>query len=213
MAQPASARITFVAGLVGLCLAVINHASAASISPSLQRAEVLSGLMAVGLMLVGVLWDRIRPQNPERIKLIGEEGFMLAQQLPAGVANEIAWGSLLLLKATPAASLLIYWQDNILLRRGLLTSEPFGLGPICRRSLERQRAISLVDLKLYPGRAEFDHLLPGLPSVVVQPLANQGVLLVGGWSPRCFSQSDLLWIEGWGQRVSEVLSQKLVEAP
>ena len=35
-----------------------------------------------------------------------------------------------------------------------------------------------------------------------QPLGGEGVLVLGGWSPRCFSRSDLLWVEGWARKLT-----------
>jgi hypothetical protein len=107
----------------------------------------------------------------------------------------------MLLTATPAAVVLLQAGSHSLLRRGLLADTPFCLGPICQQSLERQKAISLVDLNLYPGRVEFEPLLADLPSVVVQPVGQEAVLVLGGWSARCFSQADLLWIGGWAEKL------------
>jgi hypothetical protein len=92
------------------------------------------------------------------------------------------------------------------LRRGLLSEESFQSGGICQRALAQGRAISLVDLRLYPGRGEFDGFLANLPSVIVQPLGEEGLLLLGGWSPRCFGRSDLLWVEGWARRLTDELA-------
>ena len=84
-----------------------------------------------------------------------------------------------------------------------MADTPFSPGPICQQCLERQKAISLVDLNLYPGRVEFETLLADLPSVVVQPVGQEAVLLLGGWSPRCFSKADLLWVEGWAEKLTD----------
>ena len=207
MALPAAARIPLVAGATGLVLTVINQLTAGSADPALQRAGVLASILAVVLMLVGLLWSRITPEAAERAPLAGSEGLQLEQALAEGLKTELAWGSAMVLTATPAATLLLLWKDAVLLRRGLLPTDaggstPFPAGPICRRALQSGRAISLVDLRLYPGRDEFEALLPGLPSVVVQPLGEAGVLLVGGWSARCFSRSDLTWIEGWARKLT-----------
>jgi hypothetical protein len=94
----------------------------------------------------------------------------------------------------------------MLLRRGLLAETSFVPGVICSQALDRQRSISLVDLALYPGRDEFHTLLADLPAVVVQPIGRDGLLLVGGWSPRCFGRGDLLWIEGWASRLAVALA-------
>ncbi len=202
MDMPAPARIPVVAGAVGLLLTVINQLSAEAVDPSLQRAGVVAAILSVVLMLVGLLWTRITPVVAERAELGGAEGLCWAQGLPEPLRRELGWGSALVLTATPAATLLVIWNQTVLLRRGLLTDSPFLPGAICLRCLESGKAISLVDLKLYPGREEFDALLPGLPSVLVQPFAGHGLLVVGGWSVRCFSRSDLIWLEGWSQRLT-----------
>jgi hypothetical protein len=196
-----SARVVLALGVLGLGLTVINQLSAPQLDPSLERASVLASFLAVGLMVVAALWQRVVPLAAERAALPGEQGWELEEGLPDELLQELGWGSSMVLTATPAAILLLHDGQRTLLRRGLLTPEVFTPGPICRQALERQRPISLVDLRHYPGRAEFDGLLPGVPAVVVQPIGQRGLLLVGGWTARCFSQSDLRWIEGWAAKL------------
>jgi hypothetical protein len=201
MAPPLPARVVLIVGLGGLLVAVVNQLSAPQLDPPLERASVLASLLAVVLMVVAALWQRVVPEAAARANLLGEEGYALVEGLPDDLVQELGWGSSMILSATPAATLLLHDGRRTLLRRGLLDSADFTPGAICRQARSRQRAISLVDLKPYPGRAEFDGVLAGLPSVVVQPVGVAGVLLVGGWSPRCFSESDLRWIDGWARRL------------
>ncbi len=209
MALPAPARVALAVGIAGLLLVVVNQLTAASQEPALTRAGVLAALLAVGLMLVAVLWTRAVPEAASRAELAGREGLQLQPDLPAAVREELGWGSQMLLTASPAAVVLVHWRGRTLLRRGLLPEpaqaqaqpQPFQPGAICRRAMERDQPISLVNLSLYPGREEFDGLLPELPSVLVQPLGDEGVVLLGGWSVRCFSRSDLTWTEGWARRL------------
>ena len=56
--MPAQARIVLVWGLLILLMAVLNTVMAQSVTPELQRAEVLSAIAAVTLLLVAVLWTR-----------------------------------------------------------------------------------------------------------------------------------------------------------
>jgi hypothetical protein len=211
MGAPVVSRVIQAGGVVGLALVVLNaFVGGPSVpDPALERAAVLGSVLAVLLLLVGLLWQRVEPLEPERVALAGVEAFSFDEGLPAPLCRELAWGSTLLLTATPAACVLVHWRGRTILRRGLQPAEamaPFEPGPICQRCLASGRAISLVDLRLYPGRDEFAPLLPGLPAVVVQPLANEGLVLLGGWSPRCFSRSDLAWLEGWGRRLAEDLA-------
>ena len=201
MKLPTPARLCIGLGLVALVLVVANQALAPEVNPPLERAAVLASLLAVGLMLVGVLWTRALPEASIRSELPGEQGFVLNADLPEALAEELAWGSHMLLTASPAAVVLLIWRGQPLLRRGLLAPSTFAPGAICQRALEKQSAISLVDLKLYPGRQEFETLLPGLPSVLVQPLGQDGLVVLGGWSVRCFSRSDLAWVEGWAAKL------------
>jgi hypothetical protein len=202
MALPPPARVSLGVGVAGLVLVVANQISAAAQDPALTRAGVLAALLAVGLMLVAVLWTRAVPEAAARAPLQGREGLELAPELPERLRQELGWGSQMLLTAGPAAVVLVWWRGRVLLRRGLLADTAFTPGPICRRALERGRAISLVNLALYPGREEFAPLLSDLPAVLVQPLADQGLVVLGGWSARCFSRSDLTWVEGWARRLT-----------
>jgi hypothetical protein len=206
MAMPPAARVVLACGLAGLALVVLNQVTATSLDPPLERASVLASSLAVLLLLVALLWQRLEPVAPERVALEGREGLRLAADLDPPLAEELAWGSTMLLTATPAAVVLLHWRGRTLLERGLLGSGDFRPGAICSRSITTGKAISLVDLKLYPGRDEFAALPAGLPAVVVQPLGQDGVLLLGGWSPRCFSRSDLIWIEGWARRITAGLA-------
>jgi hypothetical protein len=206
MALSTAARSAVLVGVAGLTLAVINQATAPALEPPLERASVLAGILAVLLMLSGLLGERVLPAESTRVALVGREGLKLAEALPESLRQELAWGSAMLLKATPAAVVAVQRGDQMLLRRGLLADTSFVPGVICAQALERQRSISLVDLALYPGRDEFHTLLADLPAVVVQPIGRDGLLLVGGWSPRCFGRGDLLWIEGWASRLAVALA-------
>ena len=203
--MPAPARAVLICALLLLGLTVANAGVAETVSPDLQRAEVLAGMASVGLMLVAVLWTRANPKSAEKVPLKGEQGLEISDQLNDVQKQELAWGSHMLLTATPAASVLVLWRQQVVLRRGLISQGSFQPGPITKRALERDKTISLVNTTLFPGRAEFDAMLPSLPAIVVCPMGNEGAVIVGGWSPRCFTRSDERWIEGWTQRLRTTL--------
>lgn len=202
-----AARLCLAAGVLGLALCVANQLTAAELTPALERAAVLSSLLAVGLMLVSILWTRAVPLAPERVDLPGEQGLQLVDDLPEALRQELGWGSQMLLTATPAATVLLHWRGRTLLARGVLSPDRFQPGAICERAWHTQKAIGLVNLKLYPGRDEFAGLPEGIPAVIVQPIGEAGVLLLGGWSPRCFSRSDEAWLEGWSRKLRTPLEQ------
>ena len=205
--MPTPARVVLFSGLLVLVLAVTNASTADRITPDLQRAEVLAGLAAVGLMLVAVLWTRANPRSADQVDLQGEQGLVMDQQTSADLREELGWGSHMLLTATPASTVLVYWRGQVILRRGLIRAVTFKPGDICNRVMERETTISLVNTELFPGRIEFDTVVENLPAVVISPLGKNGVVVVGGWSKRCFSQSDERWLEGWTQRLKTSLEK------
>ena len=217
--MPFGARVSLSAGVLLLLLAVGNVFTAEAIDPTLQRAEVLAGMAAVGLMLVAVLWTRAQPLAPTAVELPGEQSLQLLPELSELCRTELAWGSHLLLTATSAATILVAWDGTVVLRRGLVpeallvddqdgaNGESFTPGPICERAQRQGQLVSLVKTALYPGRTEFDPVLPGLPSVMVQPLGDRGWVVLGGWSERCFSRSDERWFTGWCERLRTTLER------
>jgi hypothetical protein len=201
------ARLCTAVGTGALLLTVVNQLTAPALDPALERGSVLAALLAVGLLLIGVLWTRLQPEPAARAPLQGDEGMLLRRDLSPQLADELSWGTRMLLTATPAAVVLVLWDGDCLIHRGLMdpTAQQRGFvpGPVCQMAWQRDRSIHLVDLRHYPGRDEFMPLLEGLPSVIVQPLGRRGLVVLGGWSPRCFSTADQLWIEGWALRLRD----------
>ena len=108
--------------------------------------------------------------------------------------------------ATAASTILIYWDNKVILRRGLISTQSFKPGVICKKAIEQQRLISLVNTKLYPGRDEFDNILKELPSVIVYPISTKGITIIGGWSTRSFTNADEKWISGWSDKIFDLLN-------
>ena len=200
-------NLVIIFGTFLLVLSIINIASSIQVNPSLIRAETISGIASVALITIGYLWTDIKPKQPNKVKLKGKEGFELSDKLSDEQKYELAWGSQQILTATAASTILIYWDNNVILRRGLISEEIFTPGEICKRSVNQKRLISLVNTELFPGRDEFDNVLSNLPAVIVYPLEDRGLTIVGGWSKRSFTNSDEKWITGWSDKLYVLLSK------
>ncbi|WP_180374390.1 cofactor assembly of complex C subunit B [Candidatus Synechococcus spongiarum] len=203
------ARLSLLTGSIGSLALALNHLTAGN-SPanvSLGRADVVGSLMAVGLMLVGLNWTRVDPAAQQPLALAGEQGLQLAEGLPDGVREELGWGSQMLLLNTAAVAVHCVWNQRLLLSRGLLTGVPYQDGPLVQRVLSGQQRLYLVNLKLFPARREFTYLPEGTPAVLLEPLGAQGLLVVAGASPRCFSAADLGWVKGWAERLGRRLEE------
>ena len=199
--------LVIIFGAFLLILSIINIVNANTIDPSLVRAETISGIAAICLITIGYIWSEVNPKQPNKVKLKGKEGFELSSELTEDQKNELAWGSKQILTATAASTILIYWDNKVILRRGLISEKIFQPGEICKRSIDQKRLISLVNTELFPGRDEFDGVLNNLPAVIVYPLENRGFTIVGGWSKRSFTNSDEKWITGWSDKLYVLLSK------
>ena len=200
-------NLVIVFGSFLLIFSIINIATANQINPTLVRAETISGIASIALITIGYLWTEINPKQPNKAKLIGKQGFELFSDLSEDERNELAWGSQQILTATAASTILIYWDNRVILRRGMISNKIFKPGEICNRAIIQKRLISLVNTELFPGREEFDSVLSGLPAVIVYPLAKRGLIVVGGWSKRSFTTSDEKWISGWSDKLYVLLSK------
>jgi hypothetical protein len=201
-------QVPFVVGGLGGVLLVINRLLTPQLTDSQARSDVLGVILSAVLILTGLLWQQVQPRSPEAVDLVGEEGFELASTLPTEVKTELAWASHLLLTNTATRSLVVFYQGKVLLRRGILGNNPeVKPGAILKRVLEKQKAVYLVALKIYPGRIEFDYLPENTQGVICQPLGSQGALILGANAPRSYTKQDENWVEGIADKLTNTLSQ------
>ena len=202
-------RLPIVIGGIAAILLLINRLLTPELTQSQSRGDVLGVILSAVLILTGLIWQRVQPRSPETVELIGEEGFILAPDLPIPVKTELAWASHLLLTNTVTRSLIVYYQDKVLLRRGILSPKSeVTPGIILKRVLETQKAVYLVALKVYPGKIEFDYLPENTQGVICQPIGNQGVLILGANAPRSYTKQDEKWIAGIADKLAVTLNEK-----
>ena len=191
-------------GIVFFIFQLINFISIEEINPEIQRAQVLAALSSIVIILIGVLFERINPKSGEKVVLKGDNKFIYDKKIPRGLLDELAWGSEAILTSTAAASILINYKNKNILRRGIISHKDFNLGEICKRSIKDMKMISLVNTKFYPGSEEFDDFCPNLPSILVFPVKEDLIILIGGWSSRCFTKSDEKWIMNWIKKLPKI---------
>ena len=134
--------LVIVFGSFLLILSIINITTANQVNPTIVRAETISGIASVALITIGYLWTEINPKQPTKAVLKGKEGFELFSELSQDQREELAWGSQQILTATAASTILIYWDNRVILRRGLISNKIFKPGEICKRAFEQKRLIS-----------------------------------------------------------------------
>ncbi len=201
-------RLPIVVGGLGAVLLLINRLLTPQLTESQARGDVLGVILSAVLILTGLIWQQVQPRSPDTVELIGEEGFVLAPDLPEAVKTELAWASHLLLTNTVTRSLVVFYQGKVLLRRGILgTKSEVVPGAILKQVLEKQKPIYLVALNVYPGKIEFDYLPENTQGVICQPIGDKGVLILGANAPRSYTKQDEKWVAGIADKLAVTLSQ------
>ncbi|MFN4852103.1 cofactor assembly of complex C subunit B [Microcystis sp.] len=196
------------AGIVGGTVLMFNRFATADLTPSQARSDVMGVILSGVLILVGLIWQRVQPRLPDAVELIGREGLEFAPDLPEAVKIELAWASHLLLTNTATKSLIVYYQGQVLLRRGILSqNSEVKVSNIIKRVLETGKAVYLVNLNLYPAKIEFDYLPENTQGLICQPIGKEGVLILAANAPRSYTKQDEIWIEGIADKLANTFSQ------
>jgi hypothetical protein len=191
-------RLTLVVGVLGAIALVVNRWFTPELLPSQTRSDGIGIALSALAILLGLLGQKVQPTPPLAVTLLGEEGFFLAEDLPPLVKAELAWASHALLTNTVTQVICLYYRGRTLLQRGKLPPEkPRGqinLGAIATRCLQTQKPVYLANLSLYPGKTEFDYLPSNTQGVILQPIASEGLLILGANVPRSYTPQDERWI-------------------
>lgn len=200
--------LPLIVGGLGGSFLFLNRLVTANLTDTQARSDVLGVILSAVLILTGLIWQRVQPIAPERVDLIGEEGFELASNLPDAIQTELAWASHGLLTNTVTRSLVLWYDGQVLLRRGILPKQrQVKPGPILNRVLEKQQPVYLVALKLYPGKVEFDYLPANAQGVICQPVGDRGVLILAADAPRSYTRQDEAWIAAIADKLANSLAQ------
>ena len=200
-------KTLIIIGSILFLFQLANFFSIDSITPELERAQVLSAIASVIILLIGFLFKQFNSTTGDKVSLIGSNKFIFESNIPNDVLDELAWGSEAILTSTAAATILIHNDGVNILRRGIISNKEFIPGETCLRSIKDMKLISLANTKFYPGRDEFYSYCPNIPSILIVPINNKAFILIGGWSSRCFTKSDEKWINNWSKKINNIFSK------
>ena len=197
-------------GVILFIFQIANFISIETITPELERAQVLAAIASLIIILVGFLFKQFEPLAGEKAALKGENKFLFDRNMPDEVIDELAWGSEAILTSTAAAAILIHNDGVNILRRGIISNNEFVPGETCLKSINDMKLISLANTKFYPGREEFFNFCAEIPSILVVPINSKAFILIGGWSAKCFTKSDEKWINNWSKKINNILSKNKI---
>jgi hypothetical protein len=199
-----------VAGSLGGSLLLLNRVLTPELTTTQARSDVLGVILSALLILSGLIWQQVQPRLPDSVTLIGEEGLEFAPDLPEALRVELAWASHILLTNTVTRSLVVWYDGQTLLRRGVLGPvAEVKPGPILERVQAKQKPIYLVNLKLYPGRIEFDYLPENTQGVICQPIGDKGVLILAANAPRSYTKQDETWVAAIADKLDNSLLNRV----
>ena len=197
-------------GVILFIFQIANFISIETITPELERAQVLAAIASLIIILIGFLFKQFEPLSGEKVDLKGENKFLFDKKIPEEVIDELAWGSETILTSTAAAAILIHNDGVNILRRGIISSNEFKPGEICLNSIKDMKLISLANTKFYPGKDEFFDFCEDIPSILVVPINSKAFILIGGWSAKCFTKSDEKWIKNWSKKINNIFSKNKI---
>ena len=197
-------------GTILFIFQIANFFSIETITPELERAQVLAAIASLIIILIGFLFKQFEPLAGEKVALKGENKFLFDRNMRDEVIDELAWGSQAILTSTAAASILIHNDGVNILKRGITSGNEFIPGETCLRSIRDMKLISLASTKFYPGKDEFLNFCPDIPSILIVPINSKAFILIGGWSAKCFTKSDEKWISNWSRKINNIFSKNKI---
>jgi Cofactor assembly of complex C subunit B, CCB2/CCB4 len=198
-----------VGGIAGTFL-LVNRLVSEGLTPAQSRSDVVGVILCAVMVLIGLLWQRVQPRTPDVVVLLGKEGLEMSGDLSVAAQTELAWASHLLLTNTATRSISLYIDGQTILRRGILAEQGQVVpGPILERVLKTQKPIYLVDVKVYPGKIEFNYLPENVQGIVCQPVGAKGVLILAANAPRSYTRQDEAWIAGIADKLAYTLNSDL----
>ncbi|KAH0942886.1 hypothetical protein HID58_002523 [Brassica napus] len=193
--------------------AVSGIAPVADASSSQSRADLLALGLAVTNLLTGLVWLSIRPKTITPVEPQGVDCKVLEPNLPPSILSELLWAWESLKVATCCKSLVIVYNGICLLQIGMAAKSPdvnqavlvntakLMTGSVYRGVFKSKAQSYLANLSLYPGRSELPFLPPNTQAVILQPLGDKGIAVIGGNTIRGFTSSDQASMDffNWGE--------------
>ncbi|XP_072996043.1 protein COFACTOR ASSEMBLY OF COMPLEX C SUBUNIT B CCB4, chloroplastic isoform X1 [Typha latifolia] len=213
------------AGGVSLLAVLVNRAFSgiapvADASSSQSRADILTLSLAVTDLLTGLVWLSIRPKLISPVVPHGVE----CERIKSGIAHhaviELMWAWKSLSAATCCKSLVVMHGGDCLLQIGIAAESPkedgeavdvdahkLIQGSLYKSVMEAGKQSYLANLSLYPGRSELPFLPTNTQALILQPVGDRGIAIVGGDTVRGFTNLDQAWINSIAEKLDATLSK------
>ncbi|CAA2996660.1 COFACTOR ASSEMBLY OF COMPLEX C SUBUNIT B CCB4, chloroplastic isoform X1 [Olea europaea subsp. europaea] len=159
--------------------------------------------------------------NPE-----GVECQRIFSDFPDFVISELLWAWESLSYATCCRSLVVVYDGICILQIGfaaasssdeggamVVDAHKLVLGSLYNGVIKSGSQSYLANLSLYPGKSELPFLPSNTQAVILQPLGDKGIAVVGGDTIRGFTTSDQAWITLIGEKLDATLAKVVDRIP
>ncbi|XP_021747209.1 protein COFACTOR ASSEMBLY OF COMPLEX C SUBUNIT B CCB4, chloroplastic-like isoform X1 [Chenopodium quinoa] len=200
---------------------VSGIAPVADASSSQSRADLLALGLAVTNILTGLVWLSIRPKAISKVDPEGVECRWISPNLPDSAISELEWFWQSLSAVTCCRSLVIIYEESCICQIGvaaesLISGEAENVdakkliqGTLYRGIMKSGAQSYLANLSLYPGKSELPFLPSNTQAVILQPLGDKGIAIIGGDTIRGFSTADQAWISLIGDKLDATLTKSV----
>ncbi|KAG6429639.1 hypothetical protein SASPL_107691 [Salvia splendens] len=200
--------------------AVSGIAPVADASRQVQLSYLLTLGLAVTNILNGLVWLSIRPKTISVVDPNGVDCRRIYHGLPESVTSELLWAWESISNATCCRSLIVVYDGICILQIGFADvlkpngDEPMGVdadkliqGSLYKGLMRSGSQSYLANLSLYPGKTELPFLPSNTQAVILQPLGEKGIAIVGGDTIRGFTTSDQAWITLIAEKLDATLAK------
>lgn len=201
---------------------VSGIAPVADASSSQSRADLLTLGLAVTNILAGLVWLSVRPKTISMVEPEGIECQIINPDLPSPVVSELLWIWESLSDVTCCRSLVIVYNSNCIIQIGfaaesassdgkpaLVDACKLVQGSLYQGVMKTGAQSYLANLSLYPGKSELPFLPSTTQAVILQPLGEKGIAIIGGDTIRGFTTSDQAWMSLIGEKLDATLAKHL----
>ncbi|XP_027091372.1 protein COFACTOR ASSEMBLY OF COMPLEX C SUBUNIT B CCB2, chloroplastic-like isoform X2 [Coffea arabica] len=197
-------------------LLLLNHfggSDFSAITPAQLRTEVLGlSLAAFSIVLpyLGKFLKGATPNNEKSIPEGAEPIFLMSQNIPDTLKEDLAWGTYVLLRNTNTISVLIFIQDALCVRGYWNTPKDIPKDQVhdwFEKEINKTGLFDLRETLYFPQAEELWEILPrGTRSFLIQPVLHtqdsssdktemsDGFVLLASSSTYAYSSKDRAWI-------------------
>lgn len=193
---------------------IVSGVAAVSDAGSSQsRADVIGIVLSASCVLTGLQWSSIKARTYPKVDQGGVVVSFVDESVGLEASQEIRWCYDSLTAASSCAcAMVVFYKGRCVAHLGRASSasaetkENAVMGPMCTTMVDKDRGNYIPNLKVYPGRIEFAYLPDTVQALILQPLGEDGVVLVCSDTQRGFTKIDQSWIATMSDKLDSTLS-------